>query len=108
MTGLSAWQEKRETAATSLPLRHSDERRTLFSFRVPESDTLLDLIDHTRDQLPSLVSRSALVLRDTIEMSLSAFKRFERASHVRLASNRDTSAEANCGSIPSSPELYHI
>jgi len=89
---------ERERAVTPFPLLHSDERRNLFSFRVSEGNTLLDLIDRIHDQLPSRISMPAFVLRDAIQMSLSPFKRVERAFHVRLGSDRNTNTETHCGS----------
>lgn len=81
----------------SFSLWCSDEFRTLFALGVSECDALLDFIDRFRNQLSGGIGVSAFVLRDTIQMSLGPLQRVECALHVRLGSDRQTSAEADRG-----------
>ena len=81
----------------SFPLWHSDGCRALFALGASECNALLDFIDRVRNQLSGGIGMSALVLRDTIQMSLGPFQRVERALHIRLGSDRKTSAEADRG-----------
>jgi hypothetical protein len=74
------------------------ERGNLFSVRVSESNTLLNLIERVRDQFPRRIRMSAFVLRDTTQMSLSALQFFERTFHVWLCGKRNASTEARCRS----------
>ncbi|MGB8839693.1 MAG: hypothetical protein WCC64_01350 [Aliidongia sp.] len=80
------------------PCRILGERRNLFSVRVSEGNTLLNLIERVRDQFPCRIRMAAFVLRDTTQMSLSALQFFERTLHVRLGGKCNACAEAHCGS----------